>query len=229
MDGKKMKQALLLVCLATIVSVNQVYAKCSDRRAPGMDWSGCKKTHKMLDRSNFSGSRFDFTNLYKSSFDGSNFNGASLVKADLTRVSATATQFNESNLTKAVGYRANFTGAVVKQSNMTKTEFSRANFTDAEIADVDWSKSELGRAIFSGARLERVNFAFTNLSRVDFGAAQISDVNFKGAYTYLTRFEDVDLRGALNLHEIHLKLACGNENTQLPEGLSMPENWPCKE
>ena len=82
---------------------------------------------------------------------------------------------------------------------------------------------------FTGARLERVNFEFSNLSRVKFGDARISDVNFKGAYTFRTRFEDVDLRGALNLHQLHLKLACGNENTKLPEGLSMPENWPCTE
>jgi uncharacterized protein YjbI with pentapeptide repeats len=112
---------------------------------------------------------------------------------------------------------------------MTKSEFSRANFRDAELTDVDWSKSELGRVDFTGARLNKVNFEFSNLSRVHFDDARITDVNFKGAYTFRTHFEDVDLRGVLNLHQLHLKLACGNENTLLPEGFSMPENWPCTE
>ena len=112
---------------------------------------------------------------------------------------------------------------------MTKSEFSRASFKGAELVDVDWSKSELGRVDFTGARINRVDFQFSNLSRVIFNDARITEVNFKGAYTFRTHFEDVDLRSALNLHQLHLKLACGNENTLLPEGLSMPENWPCTE
>ena len=93
MGAKKIKQALLLICLALIVSVNQAYAKCSDKRAAGVDWSGCKKTNKMLDGSNFTGSRFDSANLASSSLDRGDFTNASLVKTDLTRGSARARVF----------------------------------------------------------------------------------------------------------------------------------------
>lgn len=79
MDGKKIKRALLIICLVSLAWANQAYAKCNDKRAPEVDWSGCKKTHKMLDDTNFSGSRFDGANLEYSSLDDSNFNGASLV------------------------------------------------------------------------------------------------------------------------------------------------------
>ena len=209
MDCKITKRILLLICLASFACINQASAGCYDKRTPDVDWSGCKKTNKML--------------------DDSNFNGASFIKINLTRSTLTSTKFYKSDLSKAVGYRANFDEAVVKESNMTKSEFSRASFKDAELTDVDWSKSELGRVDFTGARLNRVNFEFSNLSRVRFTDARITEVNFKGAYTFRTRFEDVDLRGTLNLHQLHLKLACGNENTQLPEGLSMPDNWPCTE
>ena len=71
-----------------VMTANPAVAGCFDDRAPGMDWSGCKKTNKILDDSNFSGSRFDDAILAMSSLDDSNFKGASLVKADMTRASA---------------------------------------------------------------------------------------------------------------------------------------------
>jgi uncharacterized protein YjbI with pentapeptide repeats len=100
MDVNKIKRALLIFCLVSLASVNQAYADCNDKRAPGVDWSGCKKTHKMLDDTNFSGSQFDDANLEYSSLDESNFNGASLVKTDLTRTTATRAQFYKSNLSQ---------------------------------------------------------------------------------------------------------------------------------
>ena len=103
MDAKSVKQVLLLTCLALLVSANQAYAKCNDKRAPGVDWSGCKKTNKMLDESDFTGSRFDDANLALSNLDESNFKGASLVKADMTRATARHSRFEGADLTKSVG------------------------------------------------------------------------------------------------------------------------------
>jgi hypothetical protein len=37
------------------------------------------------------------------------------------------------------------------------------------------------------------------------------------------------LQKAVNLHQVHLKFACGNDNTRLPEGLEKPESWPCSD
>lgn len=204
-------------------------AGCFDKREPGMDWSGCKKTNKMLDDSDFTGSRFDNANLILSSFDDSTFKGASLVKADMTRASLVDTLFEDADLTKAAGFRAVFDDVTIKNTIMTKTEFFRASFIEADISGVDWSKSELGRVNFTEAQLERVNFSFSNLSRVAFTEAKLENVNFYGAYTYLTKFEGVDLRQVQNLSQLQLRLACGNAETQLPEDRTMPESWPCTE
>jgi len=209
MNGKRIKQTLLLTCLVLIVSLNQVYAKCTDRRAPGVDWSGCKKTNKML--------------------DDSNFNGARLVKTNMSLSSATNSQFNNSDLTKAAGYRADFDQVTLQNSIMTKSEFSRATFRDATISDVDWSKAELGRVDFSGAELKNVSFVYSNISRVRFANAKLKDVDFWRAYTYRTRFEDVDLSQVQRLSQLQLEIACGNANTRLPEDRLMPDNWPCEE
>lgn len=218
----------LLVLLA-IMGTQSSFAACADRRAPGVDWSGCKKTNKMMGGSNFSGGRFDDAILYDSLLDGANFSGASLVKTDLSRSSATRAYFENSDLTKAIGYRANFDGATLISSRLMKSEFSRATFRQANIVDVHWSRSELGRADFESARLQNVNFMFSNLSRARFGGATLDNVVFFGAYTYLTHFEDTDLGAVRQLSQQQLDIACGNEKTRLPPGLSRPDTWPCQE
>ena len=112
---------------------------------------------------------------------------------------------------------------------MTKSEFSRASFQGAEFSDVDWSRAELGRADFSNARLEGVNFEYSNLSRAKFNGAKLMNVNFSGAYTYLTHFENVDLSMTSQLSQAQLEKACGNDKTQLPQGLERPVSWNCAE
>ena len=83
--------ATIGVMMATVINVAD--ASCSDKRAPGVDWSGCKKSRKMLDEEDFSGARFDGANFSASTMDGSNFSKASLVKADLTRASLSKANF----------------------------------------------------------------------------------------------------------------------------------------
>jgi uncharacterized protein YjbI with pentapeptide repeats len=220
---------LLLILLSSSVFTNTVNADCDDKRSPGMDWSGCKKMNKMLDNQNFSSSKFDNTNLSLSNLDNSNFTGASLVKTDLTRASLNQSIFSHADLTKSVGYRASFNGAVFLKTSMTKSEFSRASFQGAKFTEVDWSRAELGRANFSNARLKDVNFEYSNLSRARFNEAILTNVNFSGAYTYLTHFENVDLSMTSKLSQAQLEKACGNDKTQLPQGLERPASWHCTE
>ena len=232
MQTNSFTPTLLSVFLASVIAVMWVSpaeADCFDRRAPGMDWSGCTKTNKMLHDSDFSGSRFDDAILSLSGFDNSKFKGASLVKADMTRASARNTYFEDADLSKSVGYRADFDRATLKNSIMTKSEFFRASFREANISGVDWSKSELGRVDFSAARLDKVNFRFSNLSRVVFTDARLVEVNFYGAYTYLTHFEGVDLSRVENLSQLQIDLSCGDLKTRLPEGRWVPDTWPCVE
>jgi len=220
---------ILLAGLLAIVAVNPVQASCSDRRSPGMDWSGCKKISKLLGNSDFTGSRFDEAVLTLSKIDNSNFKNASLVKANLTRVDATGSRFENADLSKANGYRAVFDEVILKGSNLTKSEFFRASFHRAGITEVDWSKSELGRVDFGAAKLVNVDFSHTNLSRVDFDDAELSNVKFDGAYTYLTRFQGVDLRSAQQLTQMQVDQACGDSQTRLPEGLRPSASWPCED
>ncbi|MCG6890109.1 MAG: pentapeptide repeat-containing protein [Gammaproteobacteria bacterium] len=229
MKSGNIKRVMTVVCLLLWAASNPVVAGCFDKREAGMDWSGCQKTNKMLDESNFSGSRFDDANLALSSLDDSNFKGASLVKTDLTRATARRSRFEGADLTKSVGYRAVFDEAILEKTNLAKSEYFRASFRDARITDTDWSRSELGRVDFSAAQLNGVSFQYSNLSRVIFSETKLENVDFEGAYTYLTHVEKVDLRAVKNLSQLQLNLSCGDLQTRLPKGLWIPDTWPCEE
>jgi len=202
--------ALFFVVTLTVTST--VQADCFDKREPGMDWSGCKKTNKMLNRQNFTESNFDGTNFGKSNLERSNFTNASMVKTEFTRASLDDADFTGADMTKSSGYRASFDNGIFSKTIMTKSEFFRASFQGAK---------------FSYTELSNVNFEFTNLARAIFKGSKLVNVNFRGAYTFLTRFEDVDLREVARISQLQLELACGNDGTQLPEGLEKPDRWPC--
>jgi uncharacterized protein YjbI with pentapeptide repeats len=91
------------------------------------------------------------------------------------------------------------------------------------------SRAEMGRADFTLAELHGVDFEFTNLARAIFKNSKLVRIDFRGAYTFLTHFEDADLRFVTQLSQAQLEIACGNEVTQLPEGLTRPASWPCEE
>ncbi len=70
---------------------------------------------------------------------------------------------------------------------------------------------------------------YSNLSRARFAGARLDNLVLFGAYTYLTHFEDVDLGAVRELSQAQLDIACGNDATRLPAGLTRPDSWPCEE
>ena len=59
--------------------------------------------------------------------------------------------------------------------------------------------------------------------------SKLVKIDFSGTHTYLTRFEDANLKYVTQISQLQLEIACGNEATQLPEGLARPASWPCEE
>ena len=53
------KPSITFFLLLAKAVAGQAYAACNDRRAAGMDWSGCKKISKLLGDTDYTGSRFD--------------------------------------------------------------------------------------------------------------------------------------------------------------------------
>jgi hypothetical protein len=55
----------------------------------------------------------------------------------------------------------------------------------------------------------------------------MGDADLTGTYMFLTRVSGADLSRTTGLTADQVAIACGSEETLLPEGLSAPETWPC--
>ena len=110
---------------------------------------------------------------------------------------------------------------------MEKAELFRADFAESNLTNTNLNKTELGRANFSEANLTGAQITFTNLARANFAGANMTNTDLNKSWTYLSRFEGVDLSGVKNLTQEQLELACGDSDTKLPAGLVAPSKWPC--
>ena len=98
----------------------------------------------------------------------------------------------------------------------------RSNLSEANLSDANASKAELARANLQGALLADTDLSYANLARANLTGAVLTATDFTGAYTLLTHFEDSDLSQAVGLKQDQIDIACGNDGTVLPEGLTRP-------
>ncbi|MFL5258545.1 MAG: pentapeptide repeat-containing protein, partial [Hyphomicrobiales bacterium] len=63
--------------------------------------------------------------------------------------------------------------------------------------------------------------------RTVFTGARLAGASFKRAFLSWARFEGADLGAAKDIAQAQLDLACGDQNTKLPAGLTAPKTWPC--
>jgi uncharacterized protein YjbI with pentapeptide repeats len=222
--------AAIAIMPAFFVAGEAAAVDCRAYPTPGVDWSNCKKRLLMLDNSNFEGANlsgvdFSMTDLSRTNLKKSNFSKAMLVRASLAGSDATSASFE-----RAEGYRSNLSGISASGASFVSAEMQRSNFSDADLTNVDFTKAELGRAIFYKAKLANTRFALVNLSRATFHNVDMSGpVDFTNAFLFLTRIEGVDLSKATGLEQDQIALACGDDRTQLPEGLKTPPSWPCED
>lgn len=213
--------------IAFLLAPGEARASCTDRPAPGVDWSNCGKTKLLLYDHDFTGARFQGTNFSGSDLSRATMNGTDFEKADLTRAVLNAAKLRDADLNKALGHRAALDKAILTGANLSKSEFTRASFMQADLSGADLSKADFGRAVFEGAVLVDANLNFSNLSRADFGKADMRGADLTGSYTYLTDFSSVDLSAVRGLTQAQVEFACGDEQTSLPAGISRPESWRC--
>jgi uncharacterized protein YjbI with pentapeptide repeats len=203
-------------------------ADCRSYAAPGVDWSNCSKRmliiqESSLDNANLKAADFSSTDLRKSSLNGVNFEKAKLVRTFLE-----GSQLKGANFNKVEAYRSDFSGVVAPGATFVNAEVQRASFKGANLQGVDFTKAELGRADFDDANLIGTTFTMANLSRARLNGAKFAGpVDFRDSFLLLTRIEGVDLAAATGLKQHQINLACGDEDTRLPQGLSRPESWPC--
>lgn len=223
-------------------------AGCRDAPQPGVDWSDCTKKQLVLRRENLSGGTFTKTYFTSTDFTESdlsgaqfsetdlslaNLSGTNLTNASMVKVHAMRAWFENSDLTSAVirkseMTRASFSGANLTGADLSQSEFNRAIFKDAQLSGVNFAKAELARADLTGHQLAGIDFSYANLSRADFRGTSLGDALMDGSYMFLTRIEGADLSNVSMLNQDQLDLACGDDATKLPAGLTVPAEWPCQ-
>ena len=203
-------------------------ADCRATPAPSVDWKGCKKGGLLLPESMLEGAVLVDADLSGTDLRYSNLTGADLEKATLIRTSFAGSRADGANFSRIEGYRTVFTGVSAKDASFASAELQRADFTGADLTGADFQKSELGRANFQDATITGTSFAFANLARAELqGAKYEGPIDFTGAFTFITRFDGLDLSQAKGLTQSQVDEACGTAETKLPEGLKPGAKWPC--
>jgi uncharacterized protein YjbI with pentapeptide repeats len=235
--------AALILGLSTAPSL----AGCRDNAAAGVDWSECDKMRLMLGQVDLSGGEFVQTFFSSSDLRGANFANANLSLAEVSNASLSGADLSGASLEKAVGTRADFSQANLTGANLmgaelsrgnfqranlsgadfTNSEVNRSDFTEADLTGAKMAKAELARIVLVDAAISGVTFSYSNLSRADLTGTDLEDADFTGTYMFLTRVDGADLSHTKGLTGEQLAIACGSSKTLLPDGVAMPEHWPC--
>jgi hypothetical protein len=139
-------------------------------------------------------------NLSHSQFQGANLHGAHLEKA---------------NLQGAHLEEADFRGAHLKYADFVGAHLKRANLGGVPLEEANFEGARLEEACLVGARLTRAQFVNARLDRAILARAQLEKTSLLG----------VDLRYTIGLTQSQIDMACLDDTTQLPEGLTRPP--PC--
>lgn len=227
MTNQSSRWLAVLSALFGVLANVAANADCDDSPKPKVDWTKCTKMRLVLCNNDLSGAILQRTNLSSTDLAGAKLQDAMLVEAIIDRARLQEVDLTGSDLTKIQGSRADFQKANLAGVTFAKSELLRADFSQANLEGANLSKSELGRAVFAAAKLNGANLSYSNLARADFSDAHLENADFTRAYTFLTRIEGADLSKTIGLSQEQLDLACGDGDTQLPEGLERPASWPC--
>ncbi|MFI4973404.1 MAG: pentapeptide repeat-containing protein [Caulobacterales bacterium] len=115
------------------------------------------------------------------------------------------------------------------QADFGGTRLKGRNFAGARLRQADFSASVMNRTSFAGADLRDVNaygavftgtnFAGANLTNASFVGAYLEGANFRGARLAGVNFSGAEMGRAVGLTQGQLSEACGDEATELPQGL----------
>ena len=191
------------------------------------DLSNKRMNGVRLENANFSGSLFNNSNLSGGNFDGSNLTGSQFRKALLYSVEGKNVNMNGANLEDATLTQAN-----LGESIFIGTNFRRADLTRGQFKGGDFRKASFERAVATDTNLQNTNFTdakldHANLNKAIMDGGNFSNVTFGNAImldaTMLaTNISNADLSMTQGLKQEQLDTACGNMNTKLPDGLSVP-------
>lgn len=203
--------------------------ECRDAPRAGIDWQNCDKRLLMLEDSDLANARLAGADFTTTDLRNSVLTGAKLEKSKLVRAKLAGASAKGTNFARVEAYRTDFSAIKANEASFESAELQRSDFQKASLKKANFTKADLGRSDFGDADIGGSRFSLSNLARADFRGAKFSGpVDFDRAFFFLTRIEGADLTAATGLSQWQLDMACGNDSTVLPSGLSRPKSWPCK-
>jgi uncharacterized protein YjbI with pentapeptide repeats len=184
----------------------------------------------------------ELPDLAKVNIPGANLSGANLRGADLDSAYLNSAYLSGASLSGANLLGANLTGANLTGANLSRVDLTGADLTGANLGLADLNGGYLSGANLSGANLSGTNLRSADLSGANLSGANLRGANLRGAYPIradltganlsgvdLTgaNLRGANLRGAKDLIQTQLNEACGNNETELPEGLDLTLLKPC--
>lgn len=174
--------------------------------------AGCDLSNKAMN-----GVQLKDVNLTGSLFNNSNLSGGSLDGSDLS-----GAQFRRALMYRVIGEGVTLQRAVLEDATLTEANLSNSKFANANL-----SRANLTRAVFSNTDFTGAEFNNANLTEAQFKGAQFQDAKFNRTILLDSDLENADFSGAdmatvQGLKQTQLDVACGDERTRLPVGLSLP-------
>ena len=191
---------------AQLNGVNLSGAQLNGVNLSGAHLDGATLSDALLAEANLSHAVLVMANL-----SGAWLKGATLSDALLNGTTLSDAHLAEANLSRAMLYKVDLSGAWLEGANLSAAQLGSAYLSGVQLKGVDLSGAQLDGATLSGARLAGANLSGAHLDGANLSAAWLS-----GA----------DLRGILGLTEEQLKMAYGDADTRLPDGLQRPAGWP---
>lgn len=222
------------ICVGTLSLLNTTalaQSPVSARMSMSGSCSNCDLSNRVmpsmsLQGSNFSNSDFSRSNLSGGRFSRANLRGASFHKAYLMRVKGQRINLRDANLRGATLIEAelinsnishaDLRGADLSNGIFDKTRFIRSFFKGAEAIGASFIEADFTKANLKNSDFTEANFNKAIFIKTKFGDAILEEASFKGA-----NFSSAILTDVQGLTQEQLSLACGNQETQLPQGLSI--------
>lgn len=189
--------------------------------------SGRTLTGLTLQDSNFAGAHFNRSNLSGGNFDRSNLSATQFRRAFLARVEGQTVNMAEADFQDATLTEAKFDRVILTNSDLSRADLTRATLTYSDFKDANLTSAIAPDVNFEGSKFANARFDHMNLRNarlndghflnVKFGDAELTGASFSGA-----DLSKADLSNTKGLTQAQLDEACGNSETLLPIGLSVP-------
>ncbi|MFZ1804442.1 MAG: pentapeptide repeat-containing protein, partial [Nitrospira sp.] len=125
----------------------------------------------------------------------------------------------------ATGLRTNFMNGDLGEIYAPKSSFQLAQFNRTHLESANFVGADLRGSNFSHSNMTHANLQDTNLQDAIFVSVNLSGARLDSANLHRTNFTSANLSSVIGLTQAQLNVACIDEQTKLPPGLSRPT--PC--